>query len=125
MVSTPFIIESYENRLKEAMLSSNIEELDLLLSDDLIFTDQTGTLYSKQDDINAHKSGFVSIQSIDCSEHKIYVTQNTAIVSVLMEISGIFGGNQITGKLRFTRTWYQVEQDKWQIIAAHSTQVVQ
>ncbi len=119
------IIETYESRLKEAMLSSNIEELDTLLSDDLIFTDQTGSLYSKHDDIAAHKTGYVSIKSIDCSDQRINVKTDTAIVSVLMEISGIFGGNQATAKLRFTRTWYQVEQDKWQIIAAHSTQLIE
>ncbi len=119
------LIETHENRLKDAMLSSNIEELDILLSDDLIFTDQTGTLYSKHDDINAHKTGFISINSIECSDQKILVKQDTAIVSVIMEISGIFGGNPATAKLRFTRTWYQVEQDQWQIIAAHSTQLTE
>lgn len=34
------------------MLSSNIEALDLLLSEDLIFIDHTGSLYFKNDDIN-------------------------------------------------------------------------
>lgn len=119
------IIENYESRLKEAMLSSTIEVLDTLLSDDLIFTDHTGSLYSKQDDINAHKTGFVSISSIDCSDQNVFVKNDTAIVSVIMEISGKFGGNPLAAKLRFTRTWYQVEQDKWQIIAAHSTQLTE
>ncbi|MFH1156063.1 MAG: nuclear transport factor 2 family protein [Pseudomonadota bacterium] len=119
------IIEDCENRLTKAMLFSNIEELDTLLSDDLIFTDHTGALLSKKDDINAHKSGFISIKSINCSDQKISFYKATAIVSVIMDISGTFGGNQAIGKFRFTRTWHQIEQAKWQLIAAHSTLISQ
>lgn len=114
-------IKIHENRLKEAMLSSNIEELNALLSDNLIFTDHAGAIHSKNDDINSHKSGFISINSIECSDQKIHVFKNTAIASVIMAISGIFGGNPATGKFRFTRTWLQVDQDQWQLIAGHST----
>ena len=115
------IIENHEDRLTDAMLSSNIDELDLLLSDNLIFTDHTGSLNSKMDDINSHKSGFVSINSIKRTDQKICTYEKTAIVSVIMDISGTFGGNPANGKFRFTRTWHLIEQEKWQIISAHST----
>lgn len=114
-------IQTCENRLKNAMLSSDINELETLLSNDLIFTDHTGAIHSKDDDINAHKSGFVSIKEIQFSQQNISTFKDTAIVSVIMNITGIFGGNPATGKFRFTRIWMNTEQEQWQLIAGHST----
>lgn len=118
------IIKLFENRLIEAMLSSNSDELDTLISDDLIFTDHTGSLRSKSEDIASHESGMVSIDSINCSDQKIRLLKEVAIVSVIMEISGVFGGNPASGKFRFTRIWQQLSEAKWHIISAHSTLLV-
>lgn len=116
-------IAALENRLIEAMKTSNIQELDLLLADDLIFTSHTGALFSKKDDIDSHASGNIEIFSVDASEQKIRIEGNVAIVSVLLEISGSFFGNTVVGIFRFTRVWKD-HGSQWQIIAAHSTQVV-
>lgn len=116
-------IEALENRLIEAMKISNVQELDVLLADDLIFTAHTGLLFTKQDDLNSHASGNIEIFSIDASEQKIRIEGNVAIVSVLLEISGSFFGNTEVGFFRFTRVWKD-HGAQWQIIAAHSTQVV-
>jgi hypothetical protein len=51
------------------------------------------------------------------------VLDDTAIVSVLMEISGEFLGNVEVGFFRFTRVW-KTNGLNWQVVAAHSTQVV-
>lgn len=112
-----------ENRLIEAMKTSNVQELDILLADDLIFTSHTGLLFTKQDDIDSHASGNIEIFSIAPSEQKIRIEGNVAIVSVLLEISGSFFGNTEVGFFRFTRVWKD-HGSQWQIIAAHSTQVV-
>jgi len=115
------LISDYENRLIKAMLSSDTKELETLLADELIFTDHAGVIHSKTDDINAHKSGLVSINSIDCSDQKILVYDNCAIVSVIMSISGIFYGNPAAGRFRFTRTWFNTHEKNWKIVSGHST----
>ena len=120
---TKDLIEEQELRLIEAMKNSNIEELNALLADELIFTGHTGALFTKENDLEAHRSGGVKIYSIDTSEQLIKVLDDTAIVSVLMEISGEFFGNTEVGFFRFTRIW-KSNGLNWQIVAAHSTQVV-
>lgn len=120
---TKDLIRELENRLIEAMKASNIQELNALLADDLIFTAHTGQIFRKEDDINAHSSGNIKIFSIETSEQVIRIEDNVAIVSVLMEISGSFFDNTEVGFFRFTRIW-KLNGAQWQIIAAHSTQVI-
>ena len=120
---TKDLIRELENRLIEAMKTSNIQELNALLADDLIFTAHTGQIFRKEDDINAHSSGNIKIFSIETSEQVIRIEDNVAIVSVLMEISGSFFDNTEVGFFRFTRIW-KLNGGQWQIIAAHSTQVI-
>jgi len=116
-------IQSLENRLIEAMKTSNVNELGLLIADDLMFTAHTGQLFTKQDDIESHASGNIEIFDIIPSEQKIRIEGDVAIVSVLLEISGSFFGNTEVGFFRFTRVWKD-HGDKWQLIAAQSTQAV-
>jgi len=116
-------IQNLETRLIEAMKTSDVQELDLLLADDLIFTSHTGLLFTKQDDLDSHASGNIEIFSIEASDQKIRIEGNVAIVSVLLEITGSFFGNTEVGFYRFTRIWKD-HGSQWQIIAAQSTQVV-
>ena len=110
-----------EDQLKTAMINSDICVLEQLLSDDLIFTSHLGQIMSKQDDLEAHRSGSVKINSIDQAEQRIQLHDDMAIVSVLSRIQGEFGGEQSESSLRFTRVWKKSNNNKWQVIAAHST----
>lgn len=116
-------IQALEDRLIAAMKSSNLQELDALMADDLIFTSHTGQLFGKQDDMEAHRSGNIEIFEINTSEQVIRTAGDVAIVSVLMEVSGSFFGNTEVGFFRFTRVW-RPYNGSWQIIAAQSTQVI-
>ena len=114
-------IVALEDQLKVAMLNSDVPVLNHLLSDDLLFTSHLGQIMSKQDDLEAHKSGFVKIKSIDQSEQHVKMKGDLAIVSVLACIQGEFGGEQSEAALRFTRIWQRNANDNWQVIAAHSS----
>ena len=112
-----------ENRLIDAMKTSDVQELDSLIADDLIFTAHNGMLFTKQDDLDAHRSGNITIFDIATSEQYIKVEADIAIVSVLMEISGSFFGNTEVGFFRFMRIW-KAHTQGWQVIAAQSTQII-
>jgi len=111
-------IKALEVRLQNAMLQSDIKELNELISDDLIFTDHIGRSLGKIDDLNAHQSGLFSMDSIEPSEQIIKVYGNTAIVSVKLNIKGKFAGEPFEGSNRFTRVWLNGK-----IIAAHSSTI--
>ncbi|MGG1643922.1 nuclear transport factor 2 family protein [Paenibacillus sp. NRS-1782] len=61
------IIE-HEEKLRKAMLSSDIKVLDELIHDDLIFVNHFGQMLNKEADLEAHRSGvlhFTDIQVLD------------------------------------------------------------
>jgi ketosteroid isomerase-like protein len=115
-------IISAEEKLRLAMLHSNVKALNELLSYRLIFTDHLGHLVGKEDYLAGHKSGAIKLNSLSASEQHILLTGDgdVAIVSVKMQLSGSYNGTPINGIFRVTRVWSQSGDGTWQIIAGHS-----
>lgn len=122
-VTTPEQIRGLERRLSDAMRASAVEELDALLADDLVFTDHLGGLWGKDDDLAAHRSGAIHIDSLSASQERIHILGGAAVVNVLLEIAGTFGGRAASGTFRFTRVWAPAAGGRWQVVAAQSTMV--
>jgi ketosteroid isomerase-like protein len=112
-----------EDRLRAAMLASDIDALNDLLSPDLIFTNHLGQLLGKEDDLASHRSGLLRIEKLQPSQQHLRMYENVAIVSVRMQISGAYDGHPANGDFRFTRVWALSTQGAWQVIAAHATLV--
>lgn len=106
------------------MLTSDVEALDRLLADDLIFTNHLGQPMSKQQDLEGHRSGSVAIESVELSEQSIRALGDTAIVTVAAHIVGQFDGNLFEETLRFTPVWQAVSPGQWQVSVAHASRVV-
>jgi ketosteroid isomerase-like protein len=117
-------IMNAEERLRQAMLCSDTNELDKLLSPDLIFTNHLGQLIGKEDDLAAHKSGSLKINELITSEEHIRFLGDVVIVSVRMKINGSYEGTPTNGDLRFTRVWALSSDNEWRVIAGHSSVVV-
>jgi len=113
------IIEAEES-LKFAMISSDIEALNQLLSKDLIFTNHLGQLLSKNDDLAAHNKGDFKINDLSLSDQIIKASGNVVIVSVHANIVGSYKGEATSGNFRFTRVWEKLDS-KWQVLAGHSS----
>ena len=117
-------IRKCEESLKNAMLHSNVSELDTLLADDLVFTNHLGHTMTKQDDLEAHTSKVLKINNIRFSDMAIKVYTGIAVVTVKVYIAGSFNGETTENDFRFTRVWHQVSENTWQITAGHSSVVV-
>jgi ketosteroid isomerase-like protein len=113
-------ITDKEQELLQAMLRSDVEKLDNLISDDLIFTDHNGQILNKLADIETHRSGKLKMESIKPSEQIIKIYQDTAIVSVLLDIKGKYMGQPFHGKDRYSRIWILMD-NSWKIVAVHSS----
>jgi ketosteroid isomerase-like protein len=116
-------IAAAENRLRKAMLASDVEVLDELISSDLIFTDLMGHLCSKEQDLEIHRSGILKFQTLEPSERQLKVYGEFAAVSVRMKVSSIYDGLPADGDFRFTRIWQLKEGNGWQIVAGHVSAV--
>lgn len=110
-----------EERLRLAMLASDVNVLDELLASNLIFTDHLGQCLNKEADLLAHKSGALSISMLKPSEQKIVsLADSAAIVSVRVQIAGEYAGKPAGGDFRFTRVWSRLPNNSWQVVAAHA-----
>jgi len=122
-VPTHLQIQELERRLLDAMRNSDLDELDVLLADELIFTDHFGGLWGKADDLAAHRTGTIKVREVEASQERIQLLAGAAVVNVRLAISGRFSGQEASGELRFTRVWVVGREGRWQVVAAHSTVV--
>ncbi|MGD0442962.1 MAG: nuclear transport factor 2 family protein [Edaphobacter sp.] len=109
-----------EERLRTAMLSSDVSALDELLASELIFTNHLGQLLGKENDLAAYRSGMLKVKELKPSEQHIRLTGDVAIVSVRMQLSGTYDDNPANGDFRFTRVWALSPDKAWHVVAAHA-----
>lgn len=118
---TETAILAAEERLRLAMLHSDLAVLDELISPDLIFTSHLGQLVGKQDDLDFHRSGLFKLDTLTPSEQRIRLSNGVAIVSVLMQLSGHFSGTPFSETIRYTRVWSASETGPLRVIAGHAS----
>lgn len=111
-----------EEQLRTAMLRSDCEALDRLISAELVFTNHAGIRLTKQDDIAAHASGELQIRRLDVFDQTIRVLGDTAIVCLVAAIEGSYAGNAFSGSFAYTRFWF-CSSCGWKIEAVHCSQV--
>lgn len=108
-----------EERLRQAMLASDVGVLNELIAPTIIITSHLGELLGKQDDLAAHESGLIKIHELKPFEQHIQVHREVAIVSVRMQLSGSYNSSPANGDFRFTRVWTVSSGGTWHIVAAH------
>jgi len=109
-----------EERLRTAMLHSDVSALEDLLAPELIFTNHLGQLLGKENDLAAYRSGTLNVKKLKPSEQQVRLHGDLAIVSVRMQLSGTYDGNPANGDFRFTRVWALSPQKTWHVVAAHA-----
>ena len=116
-------LRACEAALRQAQRTSNVQELDRLVDDALVFTGPNGAVYGKKDDLDAHRRGLIRITRLEPSEEHLQRFGHIAVVSVRMEMSGTFEGAAFAGPFRYTRVW-RAHGDGWRIVAGHVSAVL-
>lgn len=112
-----------EQQLRDAMLHSDVAQLDRLLSDGLIFTNQDGARLTKTDDIAAHRSGLLAITALSqAGERSIRRFGDTATVCLTTEVCGAYAGQPFRATLAYSRVWHH-QDGRWQVVLAHCSVV--
>jgi hypothetical protein len=111
-------IRAAEERLWKAQLSADIEALDDLIADDLLFTGLTGSLETKSADLEQHRSGALKITKLEPVEFRVRPIPGGAITSVKMDAAAVVAGKVTSATLRYTRVWIS-ENGRWQIAGGH------
>jgi ketosteroid isomerase-like protein len=108
-------IRECEARLYAAMLASDVVELNELIADDLLFAGPTGELATKAMDLELHRTGSTQFREFVPKDLEIRVwSEQFALVSAKIFLSGTYLGNVFAGDYRYMRVWRNSENG-WQI----------
>ncbi|MGW4424996.1 nuclear transport factor 2 family protein [Streptosporangium sp. NPDC004631] len=113
-----------ERRLQAAMLASDVEELDRLLDERLVFTgppDGACHPQAKQLDLDNHRSRRQVMTKLVQDELTVVVAGTTGVTCFLGLLEGTFAGEPFASQLRYTRTWVHTGEHGWRILAAHAS----
>lgn len=113
-------IEAMEDRLKQAVISSNVYALDELLADDVVFIDPSGRRLTKAEDIEVYRRGLVSVGQYEVVDREVRSFGEVAIVHSIITISGRALGTPFDGQYHYTRVW-SIRAGRWQVVAAQAT----
>lgn len=111
-----------EQKLQAAVRSGDVQALDLLLDDRVIYTGPDGSVMTKEEDLGAHRSRTLAVEVFDQQDLDVVVVGSTGITRVLAELEGTAGGHPFKARLRYTRTWVHVD-GTWRVLAAHASVV--
>lgn len=114
------LIYEYEEKLRNAMVKGDVDNLDKLISDNLTFVSPFGQIVTKEDDINSHQSGIVNITQIDFLNQKMIPLENGAVTITQARVQAIIAGQQRDDEMYYTRVW-QKQNNELQVISGHSS----
>ncbi len=116
-------VSEAEERLRQAMLHSDVRVLDELIAPELLFTSHFGQLVSKADDLASHRAGLLRLTALEPSQQHIQLHPDFAVVSVLMHLAGAYAGAPIDQNIRYTRVWAVSPTGALQLIAGHMSEI--
>jgi hypothetical protein len=122
MANVEATIRAAEERLWKAQLSGDVEALDDLIADDLLFTGLSGSLETKAADLQQHRSGALKITKLEPVEFRVRPIPGGAITSVKMDAAALIAGKLTSAILRYTRIWIY-DSGRWQIAGGHMSVV--
>lgn len=113
-----------EGRLQAAQLTGDVEELDRLLDERLVFTGPPdGKCHpgAKELDLHNHRSRTQVMTKVSQEDLTVLVVGSTGVTCFLGTVEGTFAGTPFAGRMAYTRTWAHTDEYGWRILAAHAS----
>lgn len=112
-----------ERRLQAAQRTGDVQALDELLDDRLIFT--TGAdISTKADYLELHRTKAQVVSKLNEEALRVLVDGATGVTWFLGVVEGSVHGSPFAARMRCTRTWVH-ESRGWRVVAAHASVVDQ
>jgi hypothetical protein len=109
-------ISECESKLLDAFTNKDLITLDACIHDSALFVLPNGLTVTKSIVLDNYRNGDTAMTSIKSSDQKINVIDNTAVVSVNLEMTGQYNDQVISQQFRYIRVW-KLFDNTWQVIA--------
>jgi len=116
-------LKNAEERLRQAILTSDVHALEGLLGERVIFVGPEGSVLRREDDLALYRSGAQTITRYDPSEMTIELHgDHIGVVVLRVDLAGQRGTRPFAGAFRFTRTYVR-EHEAWRIACAQASPI--
>ncbi len=109
-----------EDKRFAAMVARDFSGLEALVHDRLRYTHSSGNTDGKVSWLESMQSGRVKYKKASCSEQKVQIYGDTALITGRADIEAEIGGQAKTLKLLFLNAWTRTPQG-WKFVAWQST----
>ncbi|WP_033790941.1 nuclear transport factor 2 family protein [Pantoea septica] len=109
-----------EDRLIEAMIRSDCETLNALISDSLIFINHVGQQVTKKEDLAMHASGQIHIEAVTRESFDACEYGGCLVVNTCLSVTGSYAGQRANGRFHYLRTWAKTGTG-WQVVGVKSS----
>jgi ketosteroid isomerase-like protein len=115
-------IENLESQWRTAVVQNDVTTINRLLADDYLGINPNGTLETKADALAQRRSGTVKISSIEPTSLKVRVYGDTAVVTSRVDVQGMDGDRDISGRYHYTRV-YSRRDGEWKIVSFEASRI--
>ena len=117
-------IVALETDLRAAQLAADVNALDRLIADELLFTGPDGSVGTKEQDLAAHRSGVVRFRAHEPEELRIRrVGADLAVTALRARLAVEVGGVLTQGTYRYTRVWARDGNSLWRVVGGHVSEI--
>jgi ketosteroid isomerase-like protein len=114
-----------ERAIGRANLDCDFKYFDQIEADDFVFTDASGALSNKKEDLAGEKDCHKFAGSYDLDQTEVRLYGNTAVVTSRVTITGTGrDGKPVNRRSRFTDVFVW-RDGRWQIVAGHSSRIAE
>jgi ketosteroid isomerase-like protein len=120
--ATEKAVLALENQWMQSQKTNNSDLLAPLLADKFVETNSTGKVSNKTESLAVAKA--TKYSSVEYSDMKVTVFGDTAIATGSFKGQGTDEtGKPFTTHSRWTDTWVEMPDGKWQCVASHSSNI--
>lgn len=109
-VITKSDILELENKLYKAIKESDVNALDELLHNDLLFIIPSGEVITKEIDLKTYRDGGLKINELNPQTEDLNIIDDVAVITLTMEIKGNYNNEPFEAKYRYIRFWKKFEK---------------
>ncbi len=119
---TKAAILELENRLCTAIKESDLQALDELLHQDLLFMVPGGGVITKEIDLKTYRDGQLQVIELLPQIEDLHIIDDTAVITLTIEMKGNYNGQPFEAKYRYIRFWKHTSEGI-KVIGGSGTQI--
>jgi ketosteroid isomerase-like protein len=114
-----------EQRRIEALVNSDVPQLEKLLADDLTYTHSTGIRESKSEFLHRIQSGELKYDSMQHENVSVRLYGDTEVLTGTSRVKVRARSRSLDLHIRFTEVWVKRDRGPWQLVAWQATRIAE